>query len=166
MGKKGDLLRAAKAQNTVYTFTREQLEEHDNFVRRQFKDRVREDVAKKVEADTEARKKEIDEYLRQEWKKREEIFNGINEGGDGFFNILSLLLATSSRILIEKFHWKDIPKDGVFDKRNKTARFADYLVDEINKITQDENADIRRYVEETYQLYGIKFIMKDVANDK
>ena len=29
MGKKGDALRAAKMRNTVYTFTREQLEAHD-----------------------------------------------------------------------------------------------------------------------------------------
>lgn len=29
MGKKGDALRAAKLQNTRYTFTREQLEERD-----------------------------------------------------------------------------------------------------------------------------------------
>ena len=32
MGKKGDLLRAQKAQNTTYTFTAAQLQEHDDFI--------------------------------------------------------------------------------------------------------------------------------------
>lgn len=38
MGKKGDALRAAKMRNTVYTFTREQLEAHDKAVKEAYKD--------------------------------------------------------------------------------------------------------------------------------
>ena len=41
-------------------------------------------------------------------------------------------------------------------------RFADYVVDELDKITQDENADIRRYCAETYDLYGVKFEVREV----
>lgn len=155
------LLREAKKKEVTYTFTRAQLEEHDNFIRTQFKERCKADIIQKLDADIEARKKEIDDYLTEEWKRREEIFSGINEGGDGFFNILSLLLATSSKVLIEKFHWKPVPKDSYFDKRLATARFGDYLVEEINAILEDENADIRRYCDKVYEDYGVKFIMTE-----
>lgn len=71
---------------------------------------------------------------------------------------MMMLLSLSSRVLIEKFHWKPIPEDGIFDGRNKTAQFAKYMSEELNEITEDENADIRRYCEETYEKYGIKYV--------
>lgn len=37
MGKKGDLLRAQKAQTSTYTFTREQLKAHDMAVVEDYK---------------------------------------------------------------------------------------------------------------------------------
>ena len=148
-------------KKVTYTFTAEQLEEHDNFIRRQYKQRCIEDISGKLNTELEEKKKEVDDYINEEWKKREEIFSRINDTGDGFFNILSMLLATSSKVLIEKFHWKPIPKDDYFDKRLATARFGDYLVDEINSIMSDENADIRKYCEEVYENYGVKFVMEE-----
>lgn len=38
MGKSGALLRQQKAQRTVYTFTREQLEEHDRMVKEAYRE--------------------------------------------------------------------------------------------------------------------------------
>lgn len=38
MGKSGDLLRLKKQKNTVYTFTAEQLRQHDEFVLNQKRD--------------------------------------------------------------------------------------------------------------------------------
>lgn len=148
-------------KKVTYTFTAEQLEEHDKFVRRQYKDRCLDEVSGRLNTELEEKKKAVDDYITEEWKKREELFNGINDGGDGFFNILSLLLATSSKVLIEKFHWKPVPKDEYFDKRLATARFGDYLVDEINGIMSDENADIRKYCEKVYEDYGVKFVMEE-----
>ena len=71
--------------------------------------------------------------------------------------ILALLLAVSCRVLIEKFHWKPIPKDGNYDRRNRTVQFCDCLVDEIQSITEDETKDIRRYCEEVRDEYGVEF---------
>lgn len=158
MGKKGAALRAAKAQSTTYTFTKEQLEEHDRHVLDTYRERVIGKVVKRAEEYDEVRKKELNEYIEEEWKKREELFRNNH---DGLMNTLSLLACCSSRVLIEKFHWKPIPKDGNYDRRNQTVRFADCLVQEINKICEDENADIRRYCEETYELYGVKFTAEE-----
>ena len=49
MGKKGDLLRAMKAQQTTYTFTREQLIEHDR--------KVKHDILMQAKNDLEAEAK-------------------------------------------------------------------------------------------------------------
>ena len=56
------LLREAKKKEVTYTFTRAQLEEHDNFIRTQFKERCKADIIQKLDADIEARKKEIDAF--------------------------------------------------------------------------------------------------------
>ena len=41
-------------------------------------------------------------------------------------------------------------------------RFSDYLIDEINAIVEDETKDIRRYCDEVYEEYGVKFIQQEV----
>lgn len=155
MGKKGDLLRALKAQKT-YTFTHEQLREHDRVVAIDALKRAEVELKKKVDAEYEAKNAEIQQFITDEWKSREEIFME-SHPNDNVISIMGLLMATSSRVLIEKFGWKPIPKDGKYDRRNRTMRYADCLVDELQRIMNDENADIRRYCEETYNLYGVKF---------
>ena len=153
MGKKGDLLRAMKARQTTYTFTKEQLIEHDKQVKR--------DILLKAKEDLEAEaRRQADAYVQHEWSEREKLFVE-NHPMDNVMTMMSLLLAVSSRVLIERFHWKPIPKDGVYDRRNRTMRFADYIVDELDKITRDVDADIRRYCEETYDLYGVKYTFID-----
>lgn len=156
MGKKGDLLRALKAAQKTYTFTHEQLKEHDRVVAIDALKRAEVELKKKVDAEYEAKNAEIQQFITDEWKSREEIFME-SHPNDNVISIMGLLMATSSRVLIEKFGWKPIPKDGKYDRRNRTMRYADCLVDELQRIMNDENADIRRYCEETYDLYGIKF---------
>lgn len=155
MGKKGDLLRALKAQKS-YTFTHEQLKEHDRVVAIDALKRAEVELKKKVDAEYAAKNAEIQQFITDEWKSREEIFME-SHPNDNVISIMGLLMATSSRVLIEKFGWKPIPKDGKYDRRNRTMRYADCLVDELQRIMNDENADIRRYCEETYDLYGVKF---------
>lgn len=156
MGKKGDLLRALKAAQKSYTFTHEQLKEHDRVVAIDALKRAEVELKKKVDAEYEAKNAEIQQFITDEWKSREEIFME-SYPNDNVISIMGLLMATSSRVLIEKFGWKPIPKDGKYDRRNRTMRYADCLVDELQRIMNDENADIRRYCEETYNLYGVKF---------
>lgn len=156
MGKKGDLLRALKAAQKTYTFTHEQLKEHDRVVAIDALKRAEVELKKKVDAEYEAKNAEIQQFITDEWKSREEIFME-SHPNDNVISIMGLLMATSSRVLIEKFGWKPIPKDGKYDRRNRTMRYADCLVDELQRIMNDENADIRRYCEETYDLYGVKF---------
>ena len=156
MGKKGDLLRALKAAQKSYTFTHEQLKEHDRVVAIDALKRAEVELKKKVDAEYAAKNAEIQQLITDEWKSREEIFME-SHPNDNVISIMGLLMATSSRVLIEKFGWKPIPKDGKYDRRNRTMRYADCLVDELQRIMNDENADIRRYCEETYNLYGVKF---------
>lgn len=156
MGKKGDMLRALKAAQKTYTFTHEQLKEHDRVVAIDALKRAEVELKKKVDAEYEAKNAEIQQFITDEWKSREEIFME-SHPNDNVISIMGLLMATSSRVLIEKFGWKPIPKDGKYDRRNRTMRYADCLVDELQRIMNDENADIRRYCEETYDLYGVKF---------
>lgn len=153
MGKKGDLLRAMKAQQTTYTFTKAQLMEHDK--------KVKHDILMRAKDDLEAEaRRQADAYVQREWGEREKLFVQ-NHPMDNVMTMMSLLLAVSSRVLIERFHWKPIPKDGDYDRRNRTVQFADYIVDELDKITRDVDADIRRYCEETYDLYGVKYTFVD-----
>lgn len=158
MGKKGDALRAAKAQSATYTFTRAQLEEHDRKVKEAYKERVRAECKEELKARIEQHQRDIDRHIDEEWKKREALFAA--EDGTNLSELLSLLLCVSSRILIEKFRWKPIPKEGVCDMRNHTVRFSQYFANEISDICTDQNKDIRIYCDETYELYGVKYEMK------
>ncbi len=145
MGKKGDLLRAQKAQTKVYTFTAAQLEEHDKFI---------------IKEHSEKLKAAAHDAVQEEWDKREQIFDKENFSGN-FMTLISMLLAVSSRVLVEKFGWTPISKDRYFNKNMKLAKFGDAIVDEINAICMDEQADIRNYVDETYDLYGVRFIQEE-----
>lgn len=164
MGKKGELLRLQKRQTSTYTFTREQLDEHDRVVITAARDKLKRDLVEQMEKDYAAKEEHIKKVIEEEWKAREALFKG-DDMADNFFTVLSLLLATSCRVLIEKFHWKPIPKDGKYDRRNATMRFGDYLVDEINAIVEDETKDIRTYCDEVYEEYGVKFIRQEEGTD-
>lgn len=161
MGKKGEMLRLQKKQRATYTFTGEQLEAHDQAIVAARADKIKRDLVEQMEKEYAAREEHVKKVIEEEWKSREELFRG-EDMADNFFLILSLLLATSCRVLIEKFHWKPIPKDGKYDRRNRTMRFSDYLIDEINSIVEDETKDIRRYCDEVYEEYGVKFIQQEV----
>ncbi len=156
MGKKGDALRAMKAQKTAYTFTHEQLQEHDRVVILDAMRKAEKHLEEKARKEFEKKNEEIQKIITDEWMEREKIFME-SHPNDNVISIMGLLMATSSRVLIEKFGWKPIPKDGKYDRRNRTMRYADYLVDELQGIMNDENADIRKYCDETYELYGVRF---------
>lgn len=73
----------------------------------------------------------------------------------GFLTVLNLLMSTSCRVLIEHFGWPSMARSA--NRRYRTARFCELLVDEVNRIISDDSVDIRAYNEQTLKMYGIQF---------
>lgn len=168
MGKSGAALRAAKQKNTTYTFTREQLHEHDRLVIEEFRQRVVQDVyenaQKKMDAEWEKRAAAMDIAIKQEWDSRARQFASENPV-DNFYEFMSCLLSISVRVLIEKFRWKPLPKEGKYDRRLRIVKFSDCVAAEIDRIAGDEMLDIRKYSEEVYELYGLRFGTQEDGED-
>ena len=156
MGKKGAAMRAAKMQNTTYSFTAAQLEEHDKMILREFRQRVVDDVSKQADEIFAEREKAAMQAAVEEWEKREKAFSE-NHPNDNAVSCVSLLMATTARVLVERFGWKPIPKDGNYDRRSRLVQFCEAVTDEVYKITDPDNADILKYCDETYDLYGVRF---------
>lgn len=160
MGKKGEALRAKKRQQTMYHFTREQLAAHDQFVREEFRERCMKDVEEKVwqkmEPIFDEKKKELEKAILDDWDERKRLFaSEVPE--NNFLEFICCMMSVSIRVLIKNFHWKPVPKDGFYDRRLAIVRFSDYVKTEIDMISADEMQDIRKYNEETFNLYGVKF---------
>lgn len=147
MGRKGDALRAAKKQAAVYTFTAAQLLEHD----RQVADQA-----------VERRKDEINEDVRKEWQQRAEEF-ATQDMNENFMNAVAYMFAIPCRVLIEHFGWKPIRYANC--PQTKTERLAVAMIEELNRIVEDEKKDIRTYARETFDMYGLKFVNDFVFNE-
>lgn len=83
------------------------------------------------------------------------------DDGEIVQNVLCLLLAVPVKVLCEKFKWKPYPLNKEENKNSRILKFSREVIKETNDIFADENADIRNYVEEVYQKYGIKYHMED-----
>ena len=103
-------------------------------------------------------KQYLDKAIDEEWKKRMEAVSGETEE-ERMKKVLGLLLSVPARILCEKFHWKEVRDEN--DHRSKLLQFSEAVVKEVNRICDDENADIRKYCKETYEKYGVKYEVKD-----
>lgn len=153
MGKKGDLLRQMKKQQARYTFTGEELEEHDRQVIREHWKKA-EGFAAKVDRERDA------EFMKRAaavWDERERMF----QSGDSTENLMAYLrcfFAISCRVLIEQFNWKPPRSRG---RNTNIMRFAVALTSEIDKITGDQRYDIVKYAREVYDKYGVGFQMED-----
>lgn len=149
------MLRAMKAQKSTYTFTRQQLEEHDRAVKieygKQLKEKVKKEAAeidKKREADLMAKVKEV-------WDQRAAEFAS-GKAQDDVMAMLSYMMAVTAKVLIEEFGWT--PVEGHrFTKRNRIVRYASAVEREFEKIATDDDLGIVEYSQEVYELYGIKF---------
>lgn len=152
MGKSGDALRAAKKQKVIYTFTAEQLAQHDRLMLKTHMDNMRAKI-----------RPEVEEAVAAEWDLRTREFTS-GSMQDNFMAVLQYLISASSRVLIEKFHWK--PLTGEYDRRNKTMRFAEELVKEIDRVCGDDGIDVRQYSEETYKLYGVRYMVEEGCDNE
>ena len=142
MGKKGDLLRAKKAQTATYTFTAAQLAEHDRQVRM---------------ATLERKKQELKDYARgvldEDFAERQKLLEGSAE--DVTVTVFSMLISISCRVLVERFGWKPIWKHTT--RRNRLSRFVYAVQEEAERLVNDELLDIRKYVDEAWEITGVRF---------
>ncbi|RHN99875.1 hypothetical protein DW020_12215 [Clostridium sp. AF37-5AT] len=134
------------ANRTTYQYTLEQIEAIRKQAVRDAKEQMKAEIAK-----------EIDDHIKAEWKEREKEMSGENEE-ERIEKVLALLMSVPARILCEKFHWKGVRDEN--DHRSKLLQFSEAIVKEVNRICGDENADIRKYRDETYELYGVKYEVK------
>ena len=141
MGKKGDLLRQQKAQRATYTFTAQQLEEHDRQIRM---------------AAIQRTKEELKDYARgvldADFAERQKLLEGSAE--DVTLNVFSMLISISCVVLVRDFGWKPIWKHTT--SRNRLARFVTAVQAEAERLVNDELLDIRKYVEWAWDLTGVR----------
>lgn len=142
MGKKGDLLRAQKAQRATYTFTAAQLEEHDRQIRQAVLDR------KKEELRTYARN-----VLDADFAERQKLLEGSAE--DVTATVFSMLISISCRVLVERFGWKPVWAHST--GRNRLVRFVRAVQEETERLINDELLDIRKYAAEAWEITGVRF---------
>ena len=150
------MLRAMKKQRATYTFTAEQLEEHDRQVRMAAIERKKEDL-----------KKYAKQVISDDFAEREKIFSG--DAVDVTMTVFSMLIAISCRVLVERFGWKPAPmrkdENNGGDKRYKLTQFAYAVMEEVERLTADELLDIRKYAEEAYNVTGVKFVTEEVEEE-
>lgn len=159
MGKNGRALREAKLDKVTYTFTSRQLQDHDETVLRAYRDRVAKECTAKLEAEYEERQKRAHEIIQQEWDEREAAFK-TGDAADEMALLMQYVLSVPVRVLVERFGWTAASKDR-YDRRLKITQFAEAIVDEVTKICDDDEQDIRSYCAETFDKYGIKFFTEE-----
>lgn len=159
MGKKGDLLRAMKAQRVTYTFTREQLMQHDEAVKAEYRKTMMERVRDEADAFDQERDAEFTEKINRLWNEREQRFKTGYLRGD-VMAMASAMMAVAIRVLVEDFGWPPVPlvRRG---HRTRLERFAERVVEEMTRIGQDETLDIMRYADEVDEMYGVSFNLED-----
>lgn len=140
--------RENKMAQTRYEYTNEQIE--------QIKNQAVAEAAERIKAKTRA---EIDKHIDEEWRKREEFFSSSDET-ERMQKALCLLMAVPVKILCEDFDWKRPRREN--DMQSKLWRFVNAIIKEVNKVSEDQSIDIRRYGEEVAQKYGIEFVMQDL----
>lgn len=146
MGKKGDLLRAQKAQRATYTFTAAQLEEHDRQVRMAALDRKKEELKAYARG-----------VLDEDFAERQKLLSG--DAVDVTANVFSMLISISCRVLVERFGWKPIWKHST--RRNRLNRFVLAVQEETERLINDELLDIRKYAAEAWEITGVRFEASD-----
>lgn len=164
MGKNGRLLREQKRQNTVYTFTREQLIAHDNEVvkaRIATLEAALAEREKQHRAEMETVYAEYDAKMKQaineEWKQRKAAFMS-EDFESNMLEFVRIAVMIPLRILVEKFGWKKVPENAKkSDGRYRIIKMHDYIAETLNALTADDLQDIRAYAAEAEKVTGIYF---------
>lgn len=162
MGKKGDLLRAAKKEKATYHFTGSQLKEHDRDVIRAWQEKAFPYLKLKAEEANAEYREEVIASVDRRWNERAKMFRD-NGWQENMINWMSYTLSLSCRVLIEQFGWKPATSRG---RHTKIMKYAEALTNEINKLSASEEHDIVSYAEETYRLYNLSFDTADEEKTK
>ena len=137
MGKKGDELRARKAQ-TVYSFTREQLERRDKTIVENYKRQYHDIMVRELERE------------RQKiYSEAEKIW--ADERHNLFFIAMQYYCSMCCEVLIE--HFKFIPTN---KKNGRLLRFVNAITNKVSELSES-GINIDEYRNDVFQKYGIKF---------
>lgn len=129
-----------------YQYTLEQIEAIKRQAVQEKKDELKIAIAK-----------ELDERVQKEWTERETaLLEKIED--ERMLRALGLLMSVPAKVLCEKFHWKPIASED--DRRSRLLQFSIAVVDEVNRICSDDNSDVRVFVQEAYEKYGVKYEVK------
>lgn len=162
MGKKGDLLRAQKAQTSTYTFTREQLKAHDMAVVEDYKKRFDFRLRQEFKAEEDR----VNAVIMEEWKRREQIFSD-HGGNESMFTLLSMTLAVPIEVLIDEFGWRTLPDEKhKMHPRSRLARFVLRCQEILEGIATDEKQDIREYCAKVWERSGVKLQYAEEAAEQ
>lgn len=148
MGRSGEALRAAKLNKGKYYTTADIIRIETAAINNDRKNRIPE------------MKEKLDKLMAE--REAELIRKIYDATHDDINNLLSYLLAISTRVLIEHFGWK--PVRYIRGRRTNTERFARLLIDEINFI-EDNGITLADYVRETKELYGVEYVTEETNND-
>lgn len=144
MGKKGDELRAKKAQ-TIYTFTREQLVSRDKAIIDDYKRRYNEVLIQELKKE----RQKMNEEAEKVWAE---------DKHDLFFTAMQYFCSMGCKVLVEKFKFKvSGRKDG------KLRKFVNAIVQEVIDLSE-RDIDVEEYREELYRDYGVRFDWSDEEN--
>lgn len=157
MGRAGALLREKKKQNTVYTFTREQLEARDRSLLEAHKESMVQKIRLQQEADRARYEKEFNERIAEEWKSRERKFYSDNTVAP--FTLLQYMTAVAVDVLCEDFGWAPVRFVKKVNQRQKLVRFVNGVVQRFNDISADQNKDILKFADAAYEKWGVRFTL-------
>lgn len=154
MGRSGDLLRQQKKMRTIYQFTAQQLQDHDDHLRAEWKKDIMDRVYAEAAQIDKKREEEMIRKVNEVWDRRNEEFKtGFPE--EDFANYMRYLFSLPCRVLVEQFGWKPRLHSGA--KKTKLQRFAEAMSAELNKICNDPNLGFIEYANQTDMLYGFHF---------
>lgn len=142
----------------VYQFTAQQLEDIKLQAVAAHREQLKQSLTAEFEEKWKIKKEEVNKMIDEEWKRREELLGG-EDDEERMQKVLGLLLSIPAKILCEKFHWRPIVDEN--DSRSRLLQFSNAVAAEVNRIFEDEYADIRAYSEETAKKYGVEYKVVD-----
>lgn len=163
MGKNGKAMREAKRNSVTYTFTKEQLAQHDAFVIQNVRQRITEDISKRLAKEYNDAVAEQNRQFDEAWNKREKLFCSDSEL-DRFYEIIGCGLAVSCRVLCRLFGWK--PINGNNDAKKNIAKFAIACQSEIQNIAENDIYGLSEYADGVCKETGLRFTLQPMEEDK